>query len=69
MKIGWLLRLRLTYVFWRALGAKKRNGVMAIVHEAGFGDISAWNLSDKTVESLSKSRDQADADYERYHRV
>lgn len=62
MKVGWLLRLRLTYAFWRALGAKKRNSVMAIVHEGGFGDISAWNMSRETVEALQKARDMADDD-------
>lgn len=57
MKIGWIRRLHLTYAFWKAFGAD-RNGVIAILHDGGFGDISAWNLSDEMIEEIQKQRDR-----------
>ena len=58
MRIGMMKRLQITYAFWKALGAKNRNTVMAVVHECGFVDLTAGQLSDeyaKTMQSEIKS--------------
>lgn len=59
MKIGMVKRLRLTYAFWKALGVKNCNSVFAAVHESGFGDLAAGNLSDEALEDMRKEKDSA----------
>lgn len=52
MKIGWILRLRMAYAFWKALGAKNHNSMLAVVHESGFASISSGDLTEEAVKSL-----------------
>ncbi len=61
MRIGMKRRLRITYAFWEALGAKNHNTVRAVVHENGFANISSAKLPDaalmaieSVVESIEK---------------
>lgn len=64
MRISMIRRLRITYAFWRALGHKNRNTVLAVVHECGFADITAGHLSDKTAKVMRNEMKATRYDYE-----
>jgi hypothetical protein len=64
MKIGRIRRLITTYAFWRALGDKDGDAVLAVVHECGFVDISSGNLSVDAVKTMRTEAESAGYDYE-----
>lgn len=64
MRIGRIKRLRITYASWRALGVEDRNTVLAVIHECGFGDISAGQLSEDEVKTMRSETEPAGYDYE-----
>ncbi|NIA11675.1 MAG: hypothetical protein GWP10_18625 [Nitrospiraceae bacterium] len=52
-------RLRVTYVFWKALGAKNHNAVLAMIHECGFADIASGYLDVKDAEAMDSDLSSA----------
>ena len=56
MKIGIMRRLLFTYRFWQALGEKKHNCVMSLIHEDGFSDLISTNISDDEVDEFREIR-------------
>jgi hypothetical protein len=64
MKIGRIRRLRIAFSFWRALGDKDGDAVLAVVHECGFVDISSGNLSVDVVKTMRTEAESAGYDYE-----
>lgn len=63
MKISITRRVRITYGFWRALGAKNRNTVMAMVHECGIADVSAGQLPEELVKTMQSEMESTGYDY------
>ena len=52
MKIGIMKRFVLAYRFWQALGEKKHNCVMSLIHENGFSSMVSANMSTDELEAL-----------------
>ncbi len=63
MKIGVIKRLSITYAFWKALGAKNRSTVLSVVHEDGFVDIIAGQLSIEYVKTMQSEIESAGYDH------
>jgi len=49
MKIQWKDRILLTAKFFRALGTKDRNGVVAVIREGSLSTVMSGDISDKIV--------------------
>ena len=54
MKIQWKHRIILTAKFFKALGTKDRNGVVAVIREGSLSTIMSGNVSDKIVEEFNR---------------
>lgn len=57
MRIGMIKRLHITYVFWKTLGDKNSNTVMALVHEDCFADIASGYLDPEDAEAINSDFD------------
>jgi hypothetical protein len=65
MKISLIRRLRLARAFYKALGDKNHNAVLAIVHESGVADVTAGDLPAEYVKAVvSEKKSAAGYDYE-----
>lgn len=64
MIIDRIKRLRITYAFWKALGAKKHNVVLAVVHECGFADVMSGKMPLEIVKTMQSEVQSAGYDYE-----
>jgi len=64
MQIGRIKRLRITYAFWRALGAKDHNFAMAVVHECGFAEVIAGKMTVDSVKATQSDIKSGGYDYE-----
>jgi len=42
----------MAYAFWKALGAKNHNSVLAVVHESSFVSIASGDMTEDAVKSL-----------------
>jgi hypothetical protein len=47
-------RIKLTAKFFKALGVKDRNGVVAVIREGSLSTIMSGNVSDKIVEEFNR---------------
>ena len=54
MKIRLKDRILLTAKFFKALGTKDRNGVVAVIREGSLSTIMSGNVSDKIVEEFNR---------------
>jgi len=61
MRIGKIKRLRIAYAVWKALGAKNRNSMIAVVHECGLADVMSGQLPDDVVEDMQRDAENDSA--------
>ena len=53
MKIQWKTRILLTVKFFKALGMKDQNGVVAVIREGSLSTILSGDISDKIVAEVN----------------
>jgi len=64
MRIGRIRRLRITYAFWKALGAKNHNFAMAVVHECGVVEVVSGKMTVGSVKATQSDIKSGGYDYE-----